>query len=195
MRRDAVLMLAVVAITLLGMVATSVGQQSDTDQSQQPGMGMMGPGMMGRNGMMGEGMMGGTARHMVYMHDGVAPQYRGQEGPQTVTPAFVQEGAALYRQNCARCHGETGHGDGDGGRNLRPPPANLATAIRMPMLKDEFFLWTVSEGGVPFETGMPAFKDILKTEEIWKIVAFMRGGFPSSLNLNEKGAEPKTAPK
>jgi mono/diheme cytochrome c family protein len=42
---------------------------------------------------------------------------------------------------------------------------------------------------------MPAFKDILKTEEIWKIVAFMRGGFPSSLNPNEKGAESKTAPR
>ena len=61
-------MLAVVAISLLAMVATSVGQQSDTDQSQQPGMGMRGPGMMGRNGVMGEGMMGGTARQMVHMH-------------------------------------------------------------------------------------------------------------------------------
>jgi mono/diheme cytochrome c family protein len=26
---------------------------------------------------------------------------------------------------------------------------------------------------------MPAFKDILSREEIWKIIAFMRAGFPS----------------
>ena len=36
--------------------------------------------------------------------------------------------------------------------------------IRMPMLNDEFLLWTVSEGGAPLGTGMPAFKGVLTTE-------------------------------
>jgi mono/diheme cytochrome c family protein len=27
---------------------------------------------------------------------------------------------------------------------------------------------------------MPAFKDWLKREEIWKIIAYMRAGFPSN---------------
>ena len=47
----------VTLISLSSMSAVGVAQQSDTDQSRQPGMGMMGPGMMGDGGM-GPGMMG-----------------------------------------------------------------------------------------------------------------------------------------
>ena len=71
MRRIPILTLAAL-ISLISMSAIGVAQQSDTDQSRQPGMGMMGdggmgpgmmgygmgPGMMGRNGMMTPGMMG-----------------------------------------------------------------------------------------------------------------------------------------
>ena len=39
-------------------------------------------------------------------------------------------------------------------------------------------MWTVSEGGKAFGTPMPAFKDMLSKEDIWKIVTFMRAGFP-----------------
>ena len=145
-----------------------------------PALAQMGRDMMGDHPMMGEGMMGGMARNMYYMHNGVPPQYRGQTSSVQSTPQeFIQEGSALYAQQCAACHGARGFGDGEAGRDLQPPPANLAAMIRMPMLNDEFLLWTVSEGGVPLGTGMPAFKGVLTTEEIWKIAAFMRAGFPS----------------
>lgn len=45
-------------------------------------------------------------------------------------------------------------------------------------MNDDFFLWAVSEGGVPFETEMPAFKDVLARDDIWRVIAFMRAGFP-----------------
>ena len=144
-----------------------------------PALAQMGRDMMGGGAMMGEGMMGGTARHMYYMHNGVPTAYRGQTSSLKVTPQVIQEGAALYAEQCAACHGARGFGDGEAGRDLQPPPANLASMIRMPMLNDEFLLWTVSEGGAPLGTGMPAFKGVLSTEAIWKIAAFMRGGFPS----------------
>ena len=41
MRSNAPLALAALLISLFAMVTVSVAQQSDTDQSQQPGMGMM----------------------------------------------------------------------------------------------------------------------------------------------------------
>ena len=145
----------------------------------QMGRGMMGDRPMMGPGMMGEGMMGGMARNMYYMHNGVPLQYRGQTSSLQVTPQVIQEGAALYAQQCAACHGSRGFGDGEAGRNLEPPPANLAAMIRMPMLNDEFLLWTISEGGAPLGTGMPAFNGVLTTEEVWKIAAFMRAGFPS----------------
>lgn len=149
--------------------------------------------------MMGDGMMGSTmgsmVRHMIYMHNGVPPIYRGQTSSLKVTPSVIQEGAALYAQQCVACHGPRGFGDGEAGRGLQPPPANLASMIRMPMLNDEFLLWAVSEGGVPFGTAMPAFKGVLTPEQIWKIAAFMRAGFPPLPYVDEKAQQPTTPPR
>jgi mono/diheme cytochrome c family protein len=90
----------------------------------------------------------------------------------------------LYADNCALCHGPTGMGDGEAGRALNPSPALLAYMINMPMAVDEYLLWTISEGGEPLGTDMPAFKDVLTTEEIWNVIAFMRAGFPNSAGVN-----------
>jgi mono/diheme cytochrome c family protein len=69
-------------------------------------------------------------------------------------------------------------GDGEGGKSLSPSPALLANLIEMPMSVDEFLLWSISDGGTAFGTAMPAFKDVLTRDEIWKIVTYMRAGFP-----------------
>jgi mono/diheme cytochrome c family protein len=69
-------------------------------------------------------------------------------------------------------------GDGAEANSLNPSPAKLAYMVQMPMLVDEYLLWTISEGGAPFETAMPAFKNVLDRDEIWKIVINMRSGFP-----------------
>lgn len=63
---------------------------------------------------------------------------------------------------------------------MNPSPALLAYMIRMPMAVDEYPLWTISEGGTPFETDMPAFKEDLSADDIWRIIAFMRAGFPAA---------------
>ena len=39
---------------------------------------------------------------------------------------LVERGARLFRDNCASCHGISGHGDGAGAAGLFPRPANLA---------------------------------------------------------------------
>ncbi len=164
-----------------------------------PALAQMGRGMMNGCPMMGRGMMGsmmgGMVRHMFYMRNGVPAVYRGQTSPLEVTTHVIQEGGALYAQQCATCHGTRGFGDGEGGRGLYPQPANLASMIRMPMLNDEFLLWTVSEGGAPLGTGMPPFKGVLTTEEIWKIAAFMRAGFPPLSKVDEETQQPATRPR
>ena len=48
-----------------------------------------------------------------------------------------------------------------------------------PIAVDEYLLWSISEGGRQFDTEMPAFKGTLSREEIWKVIAFMRAGFPA----------------
>jgi mono/diheme cytochrome c family protein len=164
-----------------------------------PALAQMGRGMMNGCPMMGRGMMGSMMgmggsmfRHMFYMRNGVPAVYRGQTSSLEVTPRVVQEGGTLYAQQCATCHGARGFGDGEGGRGLYPQPANLASMISMPMLNDEFLLWTVSEGGPPFGTGMPPFKGV---EEIWKIAAFMRAGFPPLPKVDEETQQPATRPR
>ena len=111
-------------------------------------------------------------------------EYRGQTSTVAPTEATIREGATLYAENCASCHGPTGLGDGEAGRALNPSPALLAYMINMPMAVDEYLLWTISEGGKPLGTAMPAFKDSLTKEQIWQIIAFMRAGFPSSTGEN-----------
>jgi mono/diheme cytochrome c family protein len=120
-------------------------------------------------------------RHWTFMHKGVPPECRGQTSPIALTEESTREGALLYADNCASCHGLTGQGDGEAGRALNPSPALLSHMIRMPMAVDEYLLWTVSEGGEVLGTDMPAFKDVLTPEEIWQVIAFMRAGFPEGV--------------
>ena len=70
-------------------------------------------------------------------------------------------------------------GHGDAGQALYPSPALLADLIRMPQAVDEYLLWAISEGGAPFGTKMPAFKDQLTREQIWQVITYMRAGFPA----------------
>ncbi len=137
-----------------------------------------GPGMMGGMGRMG--MMGGPAfvqRHRTFMRQGVPAPYAGLRNPLPDSPATLRRGAELYQANCSACHGVRGRGDGDAGKGLHPPPAALDTVARMPM-PDSFFYWTIAEGGAPFGTAMPAFRDTLGRDDIWAVIAYLRAGLP-----------------
>jgi mono/diheme cytochrome c family protein len=112
------------------------------------------------------------------MTEGVSAKYRGQLNPLAPTPSVVKEGSTLYQKQCAVCHGAQGMGDGEAAKSLNPSPALLAYMVQRPQSVDEYLMWTVAEGGKAFGTPMPAFKDTLSEEDIWKIVTFMRAGFP-----------------
>lgn len=145
------------------------------------GPGMMGPGMMGPSGM-GPGMMGGSAaRNHAAMMGGVPAAYASLRNPLPRTNATVAHGAEVYAANCASCHGESGYGDGPAARALNPPPADLAWLSRMRMSRwDPFMYWTVAEGGVPFGTAMPAFKDALPKGDIWAVIAYIQARLPQT---------------
>lgn len=138
-----------------------------------------------KRGMWGHGMMGDMQRqrmerHWTFMHSGIPNEYRGLINPIPSSIKSLKEGASLYKQQCASCHGVDGLGDGEAGKDLTPSPALLAYMIQMPMAVDEYMMWSISEGGKQFGTAMPGFKEQLTREEIWKIVSFMRAGFPES---------------
>jgi hypothetical protein len=118
------------------------------------------------------------ARHQHFIDHGVPEQYRGERNPFAITPEVVREGRRLYADNCMVCHGPLGMGDGDMALAVNPSPALLAFLVQTPLGVDEFLMWSISEGGALFDSDMPAFKDRLSIAEIWKIIAYMRAGFP-----------------
>lgn len=174
--------------------AASLATTADAQQAQRPdtnpwsqccrmeqwpmGPDMMGPGMMGR-GM--EGMAGSMPRHRQAMMSGVPAPYDGLTNPLPRTRETLDRGATVYAENCASCHGPTGRGDGEAGRDLSPPPGNLAWLSRMPMVRwDPFMYWSVAEGGAQFGTAMPAFKDTLSSDDIWAVIAYVQARLPQT---------------
>ena len=129
---------------------------------------------------MDQDMRARMQRHWTYMHEGLPKEYAGATSDVKATAETIADGGNIYVQNCASCHGKTGMGDGAAGKSLTPSPALLAYLIQRPVAADEYLLWSISEGGKQFGTAMPAFKDTLKREEIWKVIAYMRAGFPDA---------------
>ena len=144
---------------LVGLLATGVSAQQY--RGDWWGHGHMGSGHMGSGGMhgwgwgqMNPGQQQRMQRHWTYMNQGVPGAYRGARSTVRATPQVIA------------------------GRSLEPSPALLRQFVQMPMSGDEYLLWTISEGGERFGTDMPAFEDKLGEEDIWKIIAYMRAGFP-----------------
>ena len=119
-----------------------------------------------------------SKRHHAFMQGGVPAEYRNSRSPYPSAAKPIPEGRALYDAQCAQCHGPKGFGDGEAAMDLRPTPAFLAYMIDSPDLVDQYLMWTIAAGGAEFGSSMPAFADSLSTREIWKIVAYMRAGFP-----------------
>lgn len=190
MRRAVKAGMLVASVAASGIIASAAVPQPQTPYQSPWGRccgigpwpqapGTMGPGMMGP-GMMGPGA-GSMARNHAAMMGGVPPAYAGLRNLLPQTSATVERGAKVYEANCASCHGFTGLGDGPAGRALTPRPANLAWLSRMPMSRwDPFMYWTVAEGGAPFGTAMPSFKDSLSKEDTWAVIAYIQARLPAT---------------
>lgn len=121
-----------------------------------------------------------------------------QTGPQGSNPASapasydVAEGAALYAENCASCHGAELEGQpewrspGPDGRLPAPPHDESGHTWHHPdsVLFDYTRLGgtaALARQGVEFESGMPAFGDKLTDQEIHNILAFIRSTWPERI--------------
>lgn len=50
-------------------------------------------------------------------------------GGQPVSADVLNQGALVFRKNCAACHGESGRGDTDTAASMRPPPRDLTSGL------------------------------------------------------------------
>jgi mono/diheme cytochrome c family protein len=65
------------------------------------------------------------ARFEYVRSSGVPAEYAERLNPLRATPEALASGKELYGQNCAFCHGESGHGDGEMAPDLDPKPAAI----------------------------------------------------------------------
>jgi len=173
---------ALAAATPEGRSEEPKGEEQKVGATHAPAIDYWQPEWMVRElwgpGRMPKGMMVRLLRHTTYIETGVPKEYDGAKSTLTPGPATTAAGAKLYRDNCAKCHGANGMGNGDQAQALSPSPALLGYMIRRPISVDEYLLWSISEGGKAFETAMPSFKNDLSRDDIWRIIAYMRAGFP-----------------
>lgn len=163
--------LMTVAATALLLSIVSLSVMSDMGN-------MKGNHMMGNGSMMGNDRMGGMSmtRHRHVMRNGIDPKYADRSNPLKPTTGVLMKGKQLYEDNCASCHGSAGRGNGEAANALDPKPTNIAAFSQMPMASDAYLYWTIAEGGTPVGSAMPAFKDTLEADEIWRIITYLRKG-------------------
>ena len=103
--------------------------------------------------------------------------------------ASIVRGAALYTDNCALCHGASGHGDGPVAASLPIWPADLTQPHLFAHSTGDLFWW-VSHG--MDEGVMPAFADVLSPNRRSNVINFVRARAAGVL-AGEIGPEVTTA--
>jgi mono/diheme cytochrome c family protein len=100
----------------------------------------------------------------------IPEEAKHRQNPIQASPAALASAAAIYRDKCANCHGDSGKGDGPDAASYYPRPASLADAKHMNSLTDGEIFYQISQGKKP----MPAFKRKLTEEQRWELVLFVR---------------------
>lgn len=103
-----------------------------------------------------------------------------------VTPPSALNGKALFAENCAPCHGESGMGDGPSAAGLPNGAAALADpALASAATMQDWF--TVTKEG-RMDRMMPPWKERLNDGQIWDAVAYAYSLHVPETNL-DRGAE------
>lgn len=128
----------------------------------------------GRNMMRGGVMGNHSVRHFYVIRHGVPSAYANLKNPLPPTEENLGKGKLLYSQVCASCHGSDGKGNGPAAKGMDPPPVDLTHTALMPLSSDGYLYWTIAEGGADLNTAMPAMKDSLTANDIWKLILHLR---------------------
>ena len=83
---------------------------------------------------------------------------------------------ANYKLFCARCHGETGRGDGADAATLKAHPRDFTDCTAMTKIADDTMFKAIKEGGdaVGLSADMPAWSSGLEDEDIKGLMKYIR---------------------
>ena len=103
--------------------------------------------------------------------------------PPTARAADIAKGKETFTMICASCHGESGKGDGPGGRGLTPPPLDFTKAQfkfdadkNGKMGEDADLKAVISQGAAAFGGSplMTPWAGALTDADIDNVIAFIR---------------------
>ncbi len=106
---------------------------------------------------------------MHFLDASVGRHASDQADPIEAGPANLLAGMALYRTNCARCHGAPDHPERKFGHPFYPPAPNFVMeAADMPENQNFYII----KHGIRY-TGMPAWESVLSDQQIWELTTFL----------------------
>jgi mono/diheme cytochrome c family protein len=94
-----------------------------------------------------------------------------EQNPLEASARVLGEGKKVYGEQCRRCHGESGKGDGPDADPERKP-ADLTRADRADRNPDGVMFYKVWNGRR--RPTMPAFKNDLTKNEVWSVIHYVR---------------------
>lgn len=97
---------------------------------------------------------------------------RGDANPLAATPDFVARGREAFSHYCMVCHGLDGQNTGVPFAAAMSPPVPPLSAPEVQAYTDGQLRWVIRNGLWP--SGMPASRDLLSDEEVWRIVLYLR---------------------
>lgn len=107
-------------------------------------------------------------------------KYNGLRNPLKNNEKNLADGEWLYDINCSACHGGNLDGNGPEAEGFFPRPASFINLLTTIQPKESYLFWRIKEGGPglpkgwrPWGSAMPAWKEELTDEEIWKIILYI----------------------
>lgn len=102
----------------------------------------------------------------------VPPDAKQMKNPVALNTVTLDSARALYRSDCAKCHGISGDGKKppDSMYSYRTEPTNFTNAKLVDAMSDGEIFWKITNGRKP----MPSFKIRLTDEQRWELVDLIR---------------------
>lgn len=122
--------------------------------------------------------IGATAQHRQLVHsvleqgmkNSVRHHARDVVVPALDAPGLVRQGALVYRDKCAQCHGGPGFAQSDYGQSMQPVPGPLMDAAKRWQTRE---LYWITRHGIKM-SGMPAWEYHMSERDLWAVVAFVK---------------------
>jgi len=102
----------------------------------------------------------------------IPPEADMEKNPLADDTKALAEGKELFGKKCERCHGPGGKGDGKDADPDAMQDMDLTVARRASRNPDGIVFYKVWNGRK--KPKMPAFRDELTKDEVWKIIAYVQ---------------------